>query len=85
MDSELDVPAWLPALMRRYINGQLDLDDFVAQVFPLWRDRGWAPYFDPAQLNPQQLVRFQAFETRFAELTLAEVKRRLQGEPPPSA
>jgi hypothetical protein len=69
VDSDLEVPAQLPGLMRAYINGELELDPFLAAVFPLWRDGGWGPYFDRSNLSAEQLVRAEAFERRFAELT----------------
>jgi hypothetical protein len=70
-----ELPEQLPALMRAYIDGKLELETFVARVFPLWRDEGWGPYFDVAQLDPEQRQRAQAFEERFTELTQAEVRR----------
>jgi hypothetical protein len=57
--SEFDLPEQLPGRMRAYINGELDLETFVAEVFPLWRDEGWGPYFDSAQLDPEQRARAQ--------------------------
>lgn len=69
MNNEPQPPERLPRLMRAYLDGELDLDRFVAEIIPLWQDGGWAPYFDPAHLSEEELKRAQAFQRRFAKLT----------------
>ena len=68
MDNESDVPARLSGLLRRYIDGHMELDPFLAAVFPLWQNEGWGLFFDRTQMSPEQLMRADAFERRFAEL-----------------
>ena len=54
--------------MRAYLDGTLDLESFMAEIVPLYREEGWAPYFDQAQLTPGQRLRAKAFERRFRQL-----------------
>ena len=69
MDNESDIPAGMLDMMRRYIDGHMELDPFLAAVVPLWRDEGWGLFFDRTRMRPEQLMRADAFERRFAELT----------------
>jgi hypothetical protein len=69
--------------IRAYLDGRLDIDAALAQAFTVWRDEGWGPYFDEAQLLPEQLPRVREFERRFAALTRAEVDRTTGRPSPP--
>ncbi len=58
----------LPKLMRAYLDGTLDLESFMAEIVPLYREEGWAPYFDQSKLTPEQRLRAEAFERGFRNL-----------------
>jgi hypothetical protein len=62
------MPSRVEEAIRKYLEGRIDLETAAQQLFVLWHEEGWGPYFEYGHLPDAQRERARRLEARFSEL-----------------